>query len=149
MTIVTPKHDNSRYNAGRNTTSEKFQAKNHMADPQTIQKISRELASARQAQASGNQGRARVCARRAAGWAIEAYLRAQDQAPPTPNALKNIQYFATLPGHTDKIKSVLHHLTVKLEKDSEDTDAYFPVEDVDLIDEARWLAEELLQTSFS
>ncbi|MCB2178691.1 hypothetical protein KQH61_04670 [bacterium] len=120
-----------------------------MADMQTIQKISHELAQARQAQTSGNQGRARVCARRAAGWAIEAYLRAQGQASPTPNAFKNIQYFATLPGHSEKIKTVLHHLTVKMEKDSEDTEAYYPVAGVDLIDEARWLVEELLQTPLS
>lgn len=120
-----------------------------MTDPQVIQKISHELTQARQAQASGNQGRARVCARRAAGWAIEAYLRGQGVTPPTPNAFKQLQYFATLPGHSEKMQAALYHLTVKLEKDSEDAEAYYPVEGVDLIDEARWLAEELLQTPLS
>lgn len=119
-----------------------------MADPQTIQKISHELAQAAKARAEGNEGRARVCARRAAGWAIEAYLLDQREPIPTANAFKLIQHFATFPGHTGQVNAVLHHLTVKLEKDSEDSDAYYPVDGVDLVAEARWLAEELLQTSF-
>lgn len=119
-----------------------------MANPQTIQKISHELTQAAQARADGNEGRSRVCARRAAGWAIEAYLKDKGEPQPTPNAFKLIRHFATLSGHTDKVYTILHHLTVKLEKDSEDSDAYYPVEGVDLIDEARWLAEELLQTTF-
>lgn len=119
-----------------------------MPEAQTIAKISHELIQARRAEESGNQGRARVCARRAAGWAIEAYLRAQGTPPPSANALKHIQYFATLSGHSEKMQAVLHHLTVKLEKDSVDSEAYYPVAGVDLIAEARWLAEKLLKTNF-
>ncbi len=119
-----------------------------MANQQVIQKISHELTQAALSQAGGNDGRARVGARRAAGWAIEAYLHDRGEHAPTTNALKNIQYFATLPGHSERVYQVLHHLTVKMEKDSEDSDAYYPVEDVDLVAEAQWLAEELLQTNF-
>lgn len=119
-----------------------------MVNPQIIQKISHELSQAAQAQADGNAGRARVCARRAAGWAIEASLNARGETLPTTSALKHIQYFATLPGHSEKMAAVLHHLTVKMEKDTEDTEAYYPVKGVDLIEEARWLAEELLETTF-
>ncbi|MEJ2757415.1 MAG: hypothetical protein P8046_02940 [Anaerolineales bacterium] len=119
-----------------------------MADPKTIQKISHELAQAAKARAEANEGRARVCARRAAGWTIEAFLQDKGELIPTSNAFKLIQHFASLPGHTNQVKAVLHHLTVKLEKDSEDSDAYYPVEGVDLIEDARWLAEELLQTNF-
>ena len=111
-----------------------------------IDKIRQELKLAYQSQANGNQGRARVCARRAAGWAIQEHLRQQGVSLDSNNALDHIKYFATLDHHTEKIPSVLHHLTVKLEKESLDSEAYYPFEGVDLVKEAHWLAEELLQT---
>lgn len=39
-----------------------------------LEQIEKELAGAREAQKSGNDGKARVCARRAAGWAITWFL---------------------------------------------------------------------------
>ena len=42
------------------------------------EKIERELESALAAQAEGNPGKARVCARRAAGWAIREYYARRD-----------------------------------------------------------------------
>ena len=111
-----------------------------------IEKIRQELNLASQSQASGNQGRARVCARRAAGWAIQEHLRQQDISLDSNNALDHIKYFATLDHQSEKIRAVLHHLTVKMEKESLDSEAYYPIEGVDLVKEAHWLAEELLQT---
>jgi hypothetical protein len=40
--------------------------------------IEAELTLAREAQAAGQAGKARVCARRAAGWALRAWYRRQD-----------------------------------------------------------------------
>jgi hypothetical protein len=115
-----------------------------MTDQQTLQTITTELTSAYRAQAAGNLGRARVCARRAAGWAIQAHLAAQGGHPATNNALDNIKYYANLPGLPTKVSEVLEHLTLRVIKDSEDTDSYYPLAEVDLIAEAHWLAEELL-----
>jgi hypothetical protein len=111
---------------------------------ETIQTITDELRSASHAKATGNQGRARVCARRAAGWAIQAYLAEQGGHPEITNALDSIKYFAGLPDLDEDVLAVCEHLTLKLNKDSEDSDAYYPLPDVDLISEARWLAEYLL-----
>lgn len=118
-----------------------------MPNTEPIQKITRELKLALQSQAKGNQGKARVCARRAAGWTIQEYLNQQGISLEGNNALEHIKYFAAQPGHPDQIAAVLHHLTLKLEKDSLDSDAYYPIEGVDLVREARWLAEELLQVT--
>ena len=52
-------------------------------------------------------------------------------------------------GLSDKIYEVLNHLTIKLEKDSLDQEAYYPIQNVDLIEEAHWLAQELLQTTIN
>ena len=115
-----------------------------MTDTQTIQKITDELTNAYQSQAAGNLGRARVCARRAAGWAIQAALEAKGGHPVTANALDNIKYYATLEELSPKVAEVLDHLTIKVVKDSFEEDSYYPLADVDLIAEAQWLAEELL-----
>jgi hypothetical protein len=115
-----------------------------MTDSQTIQKITDELTNAYQSEAAGNLGRARVCARRAAGWAIQVALEAKGGQPVSANALDNIKYYATLEGLSPKVAEVLEHLTIKVVKDSFEEDSYYPLADVDLIAEAQWLAEELL-----
>jgi hypothetical protein len=115
-----------------------------MTDTQTLETITAELSGGYRAQAAGNLGRARVCARRAAGWAIQAHLDSVGGHPVTANALDNIKYFATTPDLPDKIAEVLRHLTLKVVKDSFEEDSYYPLADVDLVAEAHWLAEELL-----
>lgn len=120
-----------------------------MYDPRLIQKIETELSRAYRAGADGNPGRARVCARRAAGWAIGAYLRAQGGHQQSANAFDNIRYYAALPGLPEDVKQVLDHLTIKVVKDSIEDDSYYPLEDVDLITEAQWLSEKLLGISLT
>lgn len=120
-----------------------------MVDKTSLDKIKLELERAYQSQAEGNEGRARVCARRAAGWAIEAILGDEGRVLESSNAYKHIQYYASLPGHDQKVYHVLHHLTVRLAKDSLEEDAYYPITDVDLVAEAHWLVEELMQTSLT
>lgn len=110
-----------------------------------IQKIGKELILAEQSRESGNEGRSRVCARRAAGWAIQEYMRRQGEVLHTTNALDSIKSFAARDGLPKEVVDVLHHLSIKLEKDSLDEDAYYPIQDVDLVKEAHWLAEKLLE----
>lgn len=115
-----------------------------MHNPQTIQKITDELTDAYRSEANGNLGRARVCARRAAGWAIQAALEAQGGHPVITHAFDAIKYYASQEGISPKMATVLEHLTIRVVKDSLEGDSYYPLTDVDLIAEARWLAEELL-----
>ena len=117
-----------------------------MTEPDPIIKITQELNLAAQSQEKGNAGKARVCARRAAGWAIQEHLRQQGISLGNNNALDHIKYFAAQAGHSPQTSAVLHHLLVKLEKESLESDAYYPVQGVDLVHEAQWLVEELLQT---
>ncbi len=113
-------------------------------DAQTSDKLRKELENAYRSQAAGKDGRARVCARRAAGWAIQAYLAKHDVSLDDDNALNHIKYFSNAEGLSEKMQAVLHHLHIKLEKDSLDEDAYYPIEGVDLVQEAHWLVETLL-----
>ena len=57
-----------------------------------------------------------------------------------------MKYLAAKKNLSPRIYKALHRLTIKLEKDSLEEEAYYPIEDVDLVQEAHWLAEELLQT---
>jgi hypothetical protein len=118
-----------------------------MNDQKTIEKLKRELQTARESETKGNLGRARVCARRAAGWAIQAYLDKERISLESNNALDHIKYFAKVKDLPPRYYEVLHHLTIKLEKDSVEADAYYPIEGVNLIEEAQWLAEDLLGVS--
>ena len=120
-----------------------------MTESDPIAKITQELKQAIQSQEKGNQGKARVCARRAAGWAIQEHLKQQGISLDTNNALDHIKYFAGVEGHSEQIYTVLHHLTVKMEKDSLESDSYYPIEGVNLVSEAHWLAEHLLQVKLS
>lgn len=106
-------------------------------------KITRELRLAHQARVAGNEGKARVCARRAAGWAIKQHLLAQGVELTTPSAFQYIQYMRAQPDNPPRLSQVLDHLVARVEKDSLEADSYWPL-DADLIAEARWLAEELL-----
>jgi hypothetical protein len=116
-----------------------------MTDANIIQKVKAELLNGRKSQEVGNQGRARVCARRAAGWAIQEYLQQQGKPISSTIALDQIKYFSTVTGLSDRMYRTLNLLTVRLKKDSFEEDAYYPIEGIDLVTEAHWLVEELLQ----
>ena len=108
------------------------------------QKIKQELLNAYKAIENGNEGRARVCARRAAGWTIKAYLESNGVNLNTPSALDHIKYLADQEDISPEIKEVLGFLTLKVAKDSPEEDSYWPIPDVDILEKAHWLAEKLL-----
>jgi hypothetical protein len=54
-------------------------------------RIEAELALGREAAAAGSAGRARVCARRAAGWAIQAWYQRREGLGSAGDALKQLQ----------------------------------------------------------
>jgi hypothetical protein len=119
-----------------------------MVDEASLKKIKAELLNGLESQKAGNQGRARVCARRAAGWAIQEYLEKQEQPLPSTIALNLIKHFSTLDGHSTQMTEVLQHLLLRVQKDSFEEEAYYPIEGVDLVAEAHWLVEELLEEKF-
>ena len=88
--------------------------------------------------AAGNEGRARVRARRAAGHIVGEYLRRRGWPDPGPNALDRMRFLQRQPGLPPEAYSLLEHLTMKV-------DIHYRLpEGVDLLADARRLAEVLL-----
>ena len=109
-----------------------------------IQKITQEIQQAYEANAKGKEGLARVCARRAAGWAIQKHLELQGISLDTPSVLDQISFLLNQPNTTPKVQKILIHMTQKVEKDSLEGESYWPLPNVNLVEEAHWLVEELL-----
>ena len=97
-----------------------------------------ELIQAEEARQAGNEGRARVCARRAAGYIIEEYRRRKEIQFPGESAYIRIKFLADQPDITPQAQDILKHLAQRIKPDYT-----LPVE-ADLIDDVRSLAMELL-----
>lgn len=100
--------------------------------------VEEELRQAEIARRDGNEGRARVCARRAAGIIVAEYLERINRPATGPSAYDRLRFFCSqedLPSHARQVAShFLERVT---------TEWTLPI-DADLLAEARWLADELL-----
>jgi HEPN domain-containing protein len=101
--------------------------------------IDSEFEKAEQARARGNEGQARVCARRAAGIAIREYLIRQGIRPPSVSAYDLLNLLKDDPDLSADLKLIADHLTLRVTEEFK-----LPV-DADLIAEARKFCEELLK----
>jgi len=108
------------------------------------EKITNDMQKGRKAQEEGKHGLARVCARRAAGWAIQENLARNGIDLSTRSAFEYIQYQASQSGNPPRLQQSLEYMMRKMEKDSLEEDAYWPLPEVDLLSEAEWLIKELL-----
>ncbi len=102
------------------------------------QRVEHELSTAQAARARGNEGMARVCARRAAGWTVQAWLEQRGIDLHTSSVLEPIRYMLKVEGLRLETRNILDHMLVAKQKDNLETDSYFPL-DADLIAEARRL----------
>lgn len=100
--------------------------------------FNKELDHAEAARASGNEGKARVCARRAAGIVIGEYMRRRQISFSQTSAYDRIKYLISQESLSPEARLVLEHFLLRI-----DTDHNLPI-DADLIGEARWLSETLL-----
>jgi hypothetical protein len=105
-------------------------------------RVDEALQLAEAAKARGNEGMARVCARRAAGWTVQEYLSRQGIDLQTTSVIKHIEYLARVDGIDPELKLYVEHMLVAKQKDDLQSDSYFPV-DVDLVAEARLLISML------
>lgn len=96
-----------------------------------------ELATGAAARESGNEGRARVCARRAAGAVIGEYLRRQG-IPAPATALDRLRMLASDPDFSYEVRELAGRFLVRLNPDYQ-----LPI-DADLLADARRLAGVLL-----
>ena len=101
--------------------------------------IQTEFYRADQARVRGNEGQARVCARRAAGIAAREYLSHRGQPARTPSAYDLLKLLAEDPLLSSDLRQAAAYLTLRVNEEFK-----LPV-DVDLVAEARKLCDELLK----
>ena len=100
--------------------------------------IRRELEDADQARIDGNEGRARVCARRAAGWAVSFTRSLNEEREIEANAYEMLQWLAQQADTEEAVRSAATRLTVRV---SLDHTLPFPE---DPLEDARMIVEALL-----
>jgi len=96
-----------------------------------------EIELARLARHSGNEGRARVCARRAASILIAEYLTRQGIQVPASSAQARLLYLSTLPGLSPATYEITSHLLMRVDE------SFSLPEHIDLIADVQRLAQEL------
>ena len=101
--------------------------------------LQKEFERAEQARAKGNEGQARVCARRAAGIAIREYLTRQGIRPSSPSAVDLLNLLKDDPLLSPDLKLIVEHLTLRVNEEFK-----LPV-NLDLVAEAKTLCSELLK----
>jgi hypothetical protein len=97
-----------------------------------------ELEQAVTARENGNEGMARVCARRAAGLIIGEYLQRREIPSPGPSAYDRLRLLLDLADAPKQARQICEHLVMRVNEDFN-----LSIE-TDLIAETRRLAEELL-----
>ena len=100
--------------------------------------IKAEFEKAEQARSRGNEGQARVCARRAAGIAIREYLVRQGTRPPSVSAYDLLNLLKEDPHLSPDLRQIATHLTLRVTEEFR-----LPVE-ADLVAEAKKFCEGLL-----
>lgn len=100
--------------------------------------IEAEFEKAEEARARGNEGQARVCARRAAGIAVREYLLRKGIRPPSVSAYDLLNQLKTDPNLSADLRRIAEHLTLRVTEEFK-----LPV-NADLVAEARKFCVELL-----
>ncbi len=99
----------------------------------------REMEMARASRQQGNEGRARVCARRAAGVVINEYFRRRGIANPQLSALNALRQLASYRAAPESVRDIAAHFLMHI------TPEHKLPDDIDLLAEAQWLADRLLR----
>lgn len=100
-------------------------------------KIADELERGAVARAQGLEGRARVCARRAAGAAAREFFEQRGLPLPGPSAVDLLEALRELPDQGEQVRAVVDHLLTRVDED------YRLPAGIDLLAEAGWLATDL------
>jgi hypothetical protein len=101
--------------------------------------IQAELEQAESARAAGNEGMARVCARRAVGIAVGEYNMRNGLSYSSSSAYDRLRFLSQSDAVSRDIREMAEHFLVRVAPDHS-----LPVE-VDLIADARWLIDKLLE----
>ncbi len=97
-----------------------------------------EINRATEARSHGNEGMARVCARRAAGVVLKEFYAREGLPPVGSSAYDRLEFLQSYPAVSERVREVASHFTLRITPEHE-----LPG-NVDLVAEARWLARALL-----
>ncbi len=97
-----------------------------------------EISQAELARSKGNEGKARVCARRAAGIVLGEYFRRNHIAMESPSALDRLRFSQVLPELPGEALEIIEHFLMRV-----NSEYRLPMA-VDLLAEARQLKQLLL-----
>lgn len=103
------------------------------------EQLEKEFQQADLARVRGNEGRARVCARRAAGIAVREYLTRKGIRPGTSSAYDLLNLLKDDPLLSPGLKQIADHLTLRVNEEFK-----LPA-DIDLLAETRTFCDELLK----
>jgi HEPN domain-containing protein len=101
--------------------------------------IEAEFERAKLARSRGNEGQARVCARRAAGIAVREYLTRRGIRPPSTSAYDLLNLLKEEPDLSPDLQRIAGHLTLRVTEQFK-----LPIQ-ADLVAEAKQFCEELLK----
>jgi len=91
--------------------------------------VEKELAQAHKARAMGNEGQARVCARRAAGWAVRAWYQRRGGSGWGGDAMKQLRRLLADDSVPEAVQAAAMRLTTKVDFDHSLPFEEDPVED--------------------
>ena len=94
-------------------------------------RIQAELEYARAARLKGKEGRARVCARRAAGWAISANRAKHGETE--QSALRSLQWLETDTASPEQLRSAASRLVAQVDEEHQLPHDEDPLKDAELI----------------
>jgi HEPN domain-containing protein len=106
-----------------------------------LEQVQWELDTADAARSRGNEGMARVCARRAAGWTVKAYLGEQGVDLNTNSVLVHFRHLLEKQEHAE-LAPILEHMLKAKDKPDPTAESVWPVE-IDLVAEAKQLFKVL------
>ncbi len=98
-----------------------------------------EIDQAEKARSDGNEGRARVCARRAVGIVLGEYFLRNQIPLESPSAYDRLRFIEKMPGISGELLAIIPHFLVRVNPDYS-----LPV-DADLIAEAQLVRRLLLE----
>ena len=104
-----------------------------MADKPSLAAVEAELKAARRARQEGNEGKARVCARRAAGWSVALRFRQQFGDATTNNAMVLLEWLQRQSAIPAEYRQAAQRLTIRINEDHALPHEKDPIEDAVLI----------------
>jgi len=115
-----------------------------VAESPEIRRVAHELEQAVRFRAEGRLGRARVCARRAAGWAIGPTYRRSTGDPPPSSAMVLLRWYRDFAEASDSLRRAAARLTTHVTEDHTLPHPEDPIDDArQLIDALRAGANRL------